>query len=300
MARMATRKLSMRALALAALLIMLSWVLAGCSATRLGYEALPTLARWQVDRHLGLDDAQAALVRRHLDELQRWHRASELPAYAATLEGLERTLRVPAAPEMVAAWRAAVFAAWPALAERLAPGLAELALTLRPEQLASLERHFEQSNREFRADYLEGSPQRQLERRGDRVVRRAERFIGALSATQEREVRRWVAGLPALESDWLAERRSRQERLHALMASLAAERPAREEAVRRAHALLRDFWVSPDAQRRERLATGSAANDALTLRILNAATPEQVVVLRENVREYVADFRALAAAGAGR
>ncbi len=296
----ANRKLSTRAVGLAVMLCALWLVLAGCSATRLGYEALPTLARWQIDRHLDLDEPQTALLTRHLEELQRWHRASELPAYAATLEGFERELRVPVAPETVASWRAAVFAAWMPLADRLAPGVADLALTLRPEQFAALTRRYERTNREFRDDHLGASPQRQTELRGDRVVRRAERFIGNLSGAQERDVRRWAAALPAVEGDWLAERQSRQLRLHALLESIATERPARDEAVRRARAMLADLWVSTDSQRRERLKAGSAANDALALRILNAATRQQISVLRENLREYVADFRALASEGAAR
>lgn len=290
-----TRKLSTRRLALAVMLFSLGLLSSGCSALRLGYEALPTVTRWQIDRHLGLDAEQSTLVARHLDELQHWHRRYELPVNAAALAAIERDFRTPVQPETVVSWRAAVFAAWAPLAERIAPALAELALTLRPDQLAVLANRFEQGNSEFRDEVLGGSAARQAERRGERMVRRAERFLGNLSDAQERDVRRWAAALPAVEVDWLAERRSRQERLLALLESIVAERPGREEALRRTRAVLVEIWVSADPGRRSRMTAASIASDALWARILNAATPLQIAALREKARGYVEDFRSLSA-----
>ena len=290
-----TSNFNIRPAAAASLLLAVCLLLSGCSAVQLGYEALPTVARWQVDRHLGLDGDQTALLVRHLDELQRWHRAHELPAYAATLEAMERELRIPADAETVAGWRRKVFAAWTPLAERLAPGFVEIAATLRPEQFAALALRYERNNAEFRSAFVEGSPQVLAERRGDRVVRRAERFLGSLSGSQEREVRRWSAALPAIEADWFAERRTRQERLQVLAQGIATGRIPRDEALARTRAVLVDLWVSPDPARRARIEAAGAASDAIAARILNLATPRQIAALRENVAQYVADFRALAA-----
>src|SRR5690606_3676971 len=91
---------------------------------------------WQVDRYLDLDDEQEALVTRRAKDVQGWHRQNLLPVYAEFLRGVEEELRTPVTVEQVAEWRQTVVRGWFPLAEQLAPAVAELALTLRPEQIA--------------------------------------------------------------------------------------------------------------------------------------------------------------------
>ena len=123
--------------------------LAACSTIRLGYEKLPFLAGWQVDRYLDLTSEQEAMVYRRLRSLQAWHRETQLPKYAALLRQVEEQIDEPMTVERIAAWRGGGLATWQALVERLAPAVAELAVTLSPAQIAHLERRLAEENRKI-------------------------------------------------------------------------------------------------------------------------------------------------------
>lgn len=134
-----------------------------CSSIRLGYGAMPMWLGWQVDRHPGLDDAQRELVSAQVDALHRWHRQTQLPACTT--------------------FRASVQA-------RLAPDVAALARTLRPEQFGRM--HF---------------------------------FVGDLPGQREREVRMLAATGDALSATVLAQpeqRRQLHERLRGLADDFSA------------------------------------------------------------------------------
>jgi hypothetical protein len=101
-------------LAVAALL------LGGCSVASLGYGVAPTWVAWEIDGFLSLDRTQKALVGQRLDELQRWHRQTQLPRYAGLLRELEEeSVAGPLSAGRMAHWRSvATDELWPALGDR--------------------------------------------------------------------------------------------------------------------------------------------------------------------------------------
>ena len=69
--------------------------LAACSLTRVAYNYADTVAHFMADSYLDLDDAQSKELVSHIARLHRWHRAHELPVYAALLRSaLSRTPRL--------------------------------------------------------------------------------------------------------------------------------------------------------------------------------------------------------------
>ena len=91
-------------------------------------------------------------------------------------------LDAPLTATDLGAWRAQMFALWQAPAERIAPDLAELALTLRPAQIDRLERRLADSTAELRRKTLGGSADERLEAR-------AERFVLPLPGGAHQEIR---------------------------------------------------------------------------------------------------------------
>ncbi len=278
-------------------------VATSCTLTRFGYDALPTWSHWQIERYFSLDDDQRVIVSRHIDELHRWHRRAQLPKYVAFLAQVEEQVRVgdPARPTagavdavLIARWRDRIGEAWIPLAEKLAPGLAELAVTLRPEQIERLRKRLEESNDEYREKSLPDSPKARDQARADRVVKRAEMFLGSLDSAQERELRGLAAALPASEEVWLAEREQRHKALVALLRKLAKEKPAHREATALARDYLLPMWSPQEARRRARIDASMAGSDALSAQMLARASVSQRAHLLKMVRGYSDDFRALA------
>ena len=269
---------------------------------RFGYDMLPTWSHWQIERYLSLDDQQRAIVSRHIDDLHRWHRRVQLPVYVEFLGQVEERMRVAAPPAaaaqpdaaLVSAWRGRIGEAWTPVAERLAPGLAELALTLRPEQIERLRKRLDDADVTYREKFLPDKAADRIQARGDRVVKRAEFFLGSLDGAQERELRQLAAALPATEETWLAERQHRNRTLLALLQRIAREKPAQAQAERLTREYLLGMWTPADARRRERIEAGIAASDALAVQMLARATPTQRSHLVRTLRGYADDFRSLA------
>ena len=283
---------------------------AGCSFVRLSYDNFPSLARWEIDRYLDLDAGQEAIVNRHLEELHRWHRRDQLPQYGGFLREVDDGLRTPVEPSKVRAWRERVSAAWIPVAERLAPGVAELALSLRPAQIDRMRTRLAESNDKYRKTHLPTEPGAREEARGERLVKRAVFFLGDVTEAQASELRARAVTMPASEDAWLAERQARQQRLLALLERIRREQPSRERATVLAREYLATIWESQDVQRSERLAKAVAASDALTASAVAQATPRQREHLSKLLRGYAQDTESLsgrgqfadahAASGAGR
>lgn len=280
------------------ILVAVSVAASGCTMAKLGYDMVPTWSHWQLDRYFALDDEQRVIVGRSIDALHRWHRTEQLPGYVAFLKRVDEQMQAPRpageAPDaaLIARWRVQVTDAWNPVAERLAPAMAELAVTLRPEQIDRLQKRLDESNVEYREKTLPDSPQARERARAERVLKRAAFFLGSLDAAQERELRTLAARLPASEETWLAERLRRQRSLIALLRKLSRDKPALAEGTRLARDYLLTMWT-PQEGRRASIEESTAASDALSARMLAGATARQQAYFIKTVRTYATDFQSL-------
>ena len=270
-------------------LLTLSLLVTACNTVKLGYEHLPRLVEWQVDRFLSLDNEQEALVKRHAKSLQRWHRQNLLPVYAEFLGRVKEELRTPVTVAQVAAWRQTAVDGWAPLAEELAPAVADVALTLRPEQIEYLGRAIEKANRKTSGEYLPSDPAKRLEARYERLFERTESFIGDVNEAQEQEIRASAAIMARDEETWWQSRLARQKAIVDLLAGIATEKPPIEEATRRARLVLVGLFDHHRAG-----STIDIAGDALTVRLLALATPEQRRQVLKRLDGYREDFDLLA------
>lgn len=261
-------------------------LLAGCTVARLGYEMLPWFGLWQLERHLSLDSAQRSLASERLDSLHAWHRQTQMPRYAALVDQAVGQLDAPLSAGELASWRSQMFALWQAPAERIAPDLADLALTLRSAQIDRLERRLADSTAELRRKYLGGSAAERLEGRIERWQERMEWLLGDLTAQQRADLRRLAAEQPSDETAWLDERQARNARLVRLARRIERERPSREQAIAWSAAFLIGFWQSEDPERARRLAANADNGDRVAAAMLNTASRTQ----REHMRTKLSDI----------
>lgn len=288
-------------LARLAALLLGAGLVAGCSSLRLGYDNLTTLLRWQVDRYVDLDDEQEARVDRRLREIHQWHRETQLPRYVRFLERVRGESAAEITPAVVAGWRREVFSAWEPLADRMAPAVAELGISLRPAQIERLGREMAEENRDREREYFGGRGADAV--RAARVKRwqeRSEEFLGALNGPQlqvlgERARREPVT---AADSDWWSLRLARQQVWMRLMRELATERPPIEEATRRAKVALMTIFDPVDPALRARDEASSRVSDEFVAAILQRMSPAQQRQLDQKLRAYAEDLGRLLAAGA--
>lgn len=268
-----------------------------CSMARLGYDVLPTWTHWQVERYLDLDEAQRDIVGRHVDDLHRWHRRTQLPDYASFLREADDRLRGEIGADDFGRWRDRAMQAWEPIAERLAPGVAELGLTLREEQIRRMRERFVESNEKQREQMLPARGETREQARAERLVKRAEFFLGRLTPAQVREITALAAALPPNEEAWLAEREARQRGFVRLLERLRKEQPPRAEARRMAREYLLTMWHSHEVRRGHRIERSIEAGDAFAIRVLAMANAKQREHLSKLLTGFASDFDKLSRRG---
>ena len=267
--------------------------LSACTMTRFGYELLPWLSMWRIERYIALNDAQRSAVSRRLDELHQWHRATQLPQYAAKLDEASAQMRVGLDPDQVGRWRDDVLGFWSPLADRLAPGLAVLALSLEPQQINRLARRLDREADELRAKYASADPVARTEARAQRWTERMETLLGKLEPAQRAEIRSLAERFPSDEATWVDERLARGRDFVELVRRVEREKPPLALAERWSRDYLQSLFESRDPERRARIAGNNRNGDRLTALMLNTASPAQRQHMVGVLRGYQNDFARL-------
>ena len=275
-------------------------LLGGCGVLRLGYGQADAFAfRW-LDGYADFDDAQSLRVREGLAGWFGWHRRSELPDYAELLLRIEPEVRQDTTAERVCGW-------WSQARERIDRGLdaavplfAEVAPTLRPQQLEHIERRYAKANAEYRDEFLSRDPRRRLVATAKRVAGRAEWLYGDLDDAQRTRIAEWVQESPFDPAAAYEERLLRQAEGLALLRRLAAAPMASETTEREIRDWLRSFDRSPRPTYRLRTKRLVRHNCALAAALHNSTSPAQREAASKRLLQWTSDFRALAAEGGGR
>jgi hypothetical protein len=279
--------------------------LTGCGVVRLAYDQAPTLAYWWIDSYIDLNAEQTPRVRDGLERWFAWHRRSQLPEYAALLARAQR--------ELAQATTAAAMCALADEAERrldiavdaAAPALAELVLSLTPEQLRHLERQATKKAAEVRADFAQPDPAERREKSFKRTLERYESFYGTLDAAQRDRLAALLVASPFDADRWQAERNQRnRDMVQTLVSTLAAARNVdREAGLALAQAAVRT--IAERATRSPRPAYRAYQqrlvqdNCALVATMHNHMTPEQRQHVRSKLKGWEDDLRALVRANGG-
>lgn len=279
--------LLMSALVLSALL-----VLGGCSTTRLGYEQAPRLLTWWLDGYLDLGSAQTAQVRQQLQGVHDWHRRQELPAYVALLRQMQALGAAPVSAPQVCALVEPLRAAAQRLAVQTGPLAASLLPTLTPAQQQHLAAQLDKRDREWREEWLDGTPAERLERRLKKARERAEDFYGRLSDAQRNLLRQRLAESTLdIELSWRERQRRQQDLLALVREHAGSSRASHVQAEWLA------WWQrsldSPDAAYRAQLARLQTEACENLAELHNLATPSQRQRLVAKVQGYEVDLRAL-------
>ncbi|MFO1219075.1 MAG: DUF6279 family lipoprotein [Burkholderiaceae bacterium] len=270
-------------------------LLAGCSALRLAYNQAPDLMYWWLDGYFDFNDQQTPLVRASVADWLAWHRGDQLPEYAALLARAQQDVAGQATAEQACRW-------WGELRQRAAiafdhgvPALADLVRTLKPEQVAHVERRYQKGDDDFRGDFLQASRADRLEASIKRTVSRAELLYGRLDDAQRAQVAQAMAASPFDAQAWFAERQERQREIVQTLRGLVAD----AADAGRTQAALRVFAAhaatSPRPAYRAYLQQLTDYNCRFAAQLHNSTSPEQRRRAVEKLKGWEDDVRALSA-----
>ncbi|MBU3648207.1 MAG: hypothetical protein FGM56_09045 [Limnohabitans sp.] len=276
-----------------------SMLLSGCSTIKLVYNQSDDLLYWWIDGYADLQDGQKQFTREALTDLQRWHRQQQLPEYVALLKRLQVMAPQDITPAQVCAVTEDMKDSFTRLLRYTEPASAQLATQLSSDQLRSVRKRFDKTNKDWRADWLDPNAEDRLRYRTKQATNRLEDFYGRLDKPQREVLHQWLTHSqfdPALS---YAERERRQADTLQTLQRMAAEGNATPAKLEQAQALLRGLVERSFTPPNERARNYSKAlwqeNCEGFARFHNSTTPAQRQRMVEALRGYEADFKTLMA-----
>jgi hypothetical protein len=271
-------------------------LLAGCSAVKIGYGNAPTLTYWWLDSYADFNAEQSPPVRDSLAALHTWHRRNELPAYADTLQKMQRLAPGQVTPDQICGLWAEVQTHIHHLGVQAADPISTVTPTLKPEQLRHLTLQFDKRNQKWRKEWLDVAPTELAEQRLKLALERAEMLYGRLDDAQTALLRRSIehSSFDARLTD--KERLRRQQDILQVLQEHSNSATSRSTHVlAEVLALLERLQSSPDPVYRAYQVKIAAEGCATLAALHNSASTAQRAKVLETLRDYEVDARALAA-----
>ncbi len=269
---------------------------AACSTIKLGYNNADTLLLHALDRYVSLTDDQEHMVRRRVESLMAWHRATQLSDYAAFIQHTRGRLDGEVTQAEVLGFNEGLNARLVALGERAAPDAAALALTLTASQIDQIERKLIDDNVKARKDSARELKQA-VDERAKKYAERSEFWLGKLNEEQMQLVRASLANRPVDSLYWIEARERRTRDLVTLLRRIEAERPSEDTAAQWFRAYFRELARPSNADQRMRADAFRRDNAELVAQLVNGASPQQRAHLDRRLSGFAAEFVQLAARG---
>jgi hypothetical protein len=280
-----------------ATVVLLFVMLAGCSALRLGYANGESVLYWWLDGYVDFQGEQKPKVRQQIAHLLAWHRKSQLSDYAQLFAQTEQRIQQKqnVTPADVLNEYTTIKKRAMIMIDRALPELADLALSLQPDQIAHLERKFAHNNDNYRKDYLRGDLEHRQLFRFRKVMKQAEYWFGDFSSEQEARLRAASDARPLNNELWMKERMRRQQEMLSMLKKIHAEKPGKEAVIgmfkEHANAVFSYFTYDQNKEFFDTSRDGTAQMVAL---MVNIATPEQRAHAVQRLRKWQEDCKSLA------
>jgi hypothetical protein len=291
------RTVGSRSLIIVALCCLLAAV-SGCSALRIGYATAPDLVYWWLDRYVDLDDVQAPKVRAAIKQWFAWNRRTQVPDYAALLARAQAEVLADTTPARVCEWQGDAVRRAHVAFDQIAPQVAELMLTITPQQVRHIEQRYAKVNTEFRDDFLQPDPRERADEARKRVVDRAEMLYGRLDDAQRERIDDGLKRSPFDPELWFAERRFRQQEVLQGLRRLQTQegRASREQALTMLRGYVEHLERSPRDNYRRYYERLTEFNCGFAAALHNATTAAQRKTAASRLAGWQGDLRAIATA----
>jgi hypothetical protein len=252
-----------RVLLLAFLLVLVT----GCSTIRFTYNNGDTLLYWWLNAYL---------------ELANWQRQLAGNPTQADLLGAYRDVK--ARTEL--------------LAFKALPEMADLARSVKPEQIVQMEKKFKSNNDDYRKKFMSGDLEKQRRAHFKKSMDQFELWFGHFSSDQEAQLRRASDARPLDNEVWLQERMLRQQKIIALLRRVQQQKLNKEQTMAAIHTLMRDFFDRMDAPERKAFFDAYVDNTSkFILTAIKITTPAQKAHAQKRMQGWIDDFNTLARGG---
>ncbi|MBI2379881.1 MAG: hypothetical protein HYV16_03880 [Gammaproteobacteria bacterium] len=267
-------------------LLLLAFALGGCGS-RFVYNRLDTLARWQLDDYIELDEAQEQWLRQRLGAQLEQHRRQALPRYADWLEALDRDLAQPMDRATLDGHFERFYALRQELVRQMLADGTELLAGLSEEQVGALFEALEEDNQDYAEEYVALPKDKLLKKRMKELSGSFKDWVGALRGAEEQRLKQWLGEIQLSSADQLEFQRAWQAELRAALA-YRQDRP-------RFAARIEQLFLEPEHLRpaafQAKIDNNIEAFRRLVLDLNGQLSDKQRNKLRRKLRGYAEDFR---------
>ena len=263
--------------------------LAGCSAVQFSYNNAGGLIRFMARDYADLDPAQSEALRRGVADLQDWHRNYELPEYVRVLQSAGKRVS-RGVTRIDIDWAIDTLRKdYRRFAGRAAEEAAPLLVTLRTEQIDSIEKKLAKDEAKYVKEWLSDNPMRRERHASERMIDRFEEWTGNLSREQQARIKLFVHEHPRNAEIRLEERRRWQK----TAVQLLRERRKADELASQ----LALLFGEPDTQRSDEYVRETRRWESdlanLVVELDKTLTAEQRARVLRRMERYADDFNAL-------
>jgi hypothetical protein len=277
-------------------LIVLMVVLAACSSLRLAYNNGDTLLYWWINGYVDLNGEQKDSVKEDIDQLFHWHRKTQLNDYVHILQTAQRQLAGSPTQADLQSDFDEIKKRTEALLMKASPELADLAMSLQPDQIATLERKFAANNSDFRKKNMRGDREAQQRFRFKKSMEQFELWFGNFTSEQEALIRKASDARPLNNEIWLDERTRRQNNILAAVRKVQSEKLGKEATQALIQGLVKEgFQRLETSERKAFFDASEEGNVQLVLTVIRLSTPAQKAHAQKRMQGWIDDFRSLAA-----
>ena len=300
-AKVAVRRVAARTVArcakpvLAGCMLLLAVAASGCSTINFAYTMGPTALGLMADNYLDLDGEQETLLKERMLALRESNRTGQLADYAKLLLEVRTRAAGKVTPEDIAWLVSEARRHWKVMGTRVAGEIADLAPRLNPDNIAALKKKLARNNAEYTKETIEATPEKQRERRFERVLENAERWYGSYDDAQQARIRALTDALPMNPRLVLEDRVRRQNAFVAVLAGVIDKSITRADAEPRLATLLTELETGRAAEYQTYAAHYLKQSLALTAEISNLANAGQRDTAQRRFKRWADDMAALAA-----
>ncbi|MFL6707669.1 MAG: DUF6279 family lipoprotein, partial [Massilia sp.] len=250
---------------------------------------------WWLNNYLDLDSDQSGFVKRDIDNLFQWHRKTQLKDYVQLLQTGQRQLAGNISAADLHADYDEIRARTELLAFKALPELAELARTVKPEQIAQMEKKFAKNNDDYRKKFMRGDMEDQQKARFKKSMEQFDLWFGHFSSEQEAILRKASDARPLNNDIWLDERMRRQKRIVAVLRKIQQEKLSKDATIAQLHGLVRELFDRLEAPERKTFYdTYEEGTIQMILTAVKIATPAQKANAQKRMQGWIEDFNVLA------
>lgn len=271
------------------MLVLCGLLLPGCAMVQTVYSHLDTFAAYKADEYFELDPVQKHDFKVRFDRLHEWHRRQELPEYANFLTQVGARLQKQPTREDIIWVADGLKARYRIMVRRATPDAAAMLTTIRADQLAPLQRQWDEDNRKFTREHrLRASMDERKRARAERALDEIRKWTSNLTAEQERRITALSDQMPAIADLRLQDRVRRQREFRQLLDSRTSP-----DFPKRLERYLLDWESGRNPEYERAMTAWWDKRIDYFIALYDILTPQQRASVLRRLQTYIDDFNQL-------